>query len=369
MQHFLSFLHLTAKYRSLMPKSLFFVLLLFTCLHLQSQSLFDSLYTSYRTEVYFATGKADLSVADGQRLDTLVTQLRAHPLSLHIRITAHTDSVGNPAANQALSERRAQALRKALQLRGLQAADMYIAGFGEKQPAASNDTEEGRQRNRRATLEVIKQVPMATFGGRITDQETGKGIPDALVLLRSKTRADSTRTDTAGYYSVRLPKDSVVKVEAVAPNYFFESVTMKVFGSPELYKKYKVSPDIQLPSAKAGEKAILRDLFFVGNQAVLLKVSEPELPKVLKFMQINPDLSIEVAGHINHPNLEPEKLAKWEWDLSVDRAKLVYDYLLKNGIAAERMTYQGYGNKEMLFPKGGTEEQQQQNRRVEIRVK
>lgn len=352
-----------------MPKFLLFALFLLSALNLQSQSLFDSLYTSYRTEVYFATGKSDLSPADGLRLDTLVSQLRAQPLALHIRITAHTDSVGNPAANQALSERRAQTLYKALQQRGLQTADIDIAGFGEKQPAASNNTEEGRQRNRRATLEVIKQVPMATFGGRITDKTTGDGIPDALVLLRTKTRADSTRTDTAGYYSVRLPKDSVVKVEAVAPNYFFESATMKVFGSPELYKKYKISPDISLPTAKAGEKAVLRDLFFVGNQAVLLKVSEPELPKVLKFMQINPGLNIEVAGHINHPNLAPEKLAKWEWDLSVDRAKLVYEYLLKNGIAAERMAYQGYGNKEMLFPKGGTEEQQQQNRRVEIRVK
>lgn len=351
-----------------MYRPLITVLLLVTCLHLQSQSLFDSLYTSYQTEVYFATGKAELSPTDGLRLDTLVARLRAQPMALHIRITAHTDSVGNPAANQALSERRAQTLYKALQQRGLQAADIDIVGYGEKQPAATNSTEEGRQRNRRATLEVIKQVPMATFAGRITDQTTGQGIPDALVLLRSKTRADSTRTDTAGYYRVRLPKDSVVKVEAVAPNYFFESATMKVFGSPELYKKYKISPDISLPPAKAGEKAVLRDLFFVGNEAILLKVSEPELPKVLKFMQINPEISIEVAGHINHPGTPPDKLAKWEWELSVNRAKLVYDYLLKNGISADRMMYKGYGNKEMLFPKGGTEAQQQQNRRVEIRV-
>ncbi|MCC6413879.1 MAG: OmpA family protein [Saprospiraceae bacterium] len=351
-----------------MLRPLLFLFFLLFCLNLQSQSLFDSLYTSYQTEVYFATGKADLSAADGLRLDTLVAQLRAQPMALHIRITAHTDSVGNPAANQALSERRAQTLYKALQQRGLQTTDIDVAGFGENQPAASNDTEEGRQCNRRATLEVIKQVPMATFGGRITDQTTGEGIPDALVLLRSKTRADSTRTDTAGYYKVRLPKDSVVKVEALAPNYFFESVTMRVFGSPDLYEKYKISPDITLPPAKAGEKAILRDFFFVGNQAILLKVSKPELPKVLKFMQINPDLKIEVSGHVNHPNLSPEHLLKWEWDLSENRAKLVYDYLLENGIAAERMTYKGYGNKEMLFPKGGTEAQQQQNRRVEIRV-
>lgn len=160
-----------------MPRPLLVAFFFLTCLNLRSQSLFDSLYTGYRTEVYFATGKAELSAADGLRLDTLVSQLRAQPLALHIRITAHTDSVGNPAANQTLSERRAQTLYKALQQRGLKASDIDIAGFGEKQPAASNDTEEGRQRNRRATLEVIKQAPMATFGGRITDKTTGEGIP------------------------------------------------------------------------------------------------------------------------------------------------------------------------------------------------
>ena len=114
---------------------------------------------------------------------------------------------------------------------------------------------------------------------------------------------------------------------------------------------------------------MLRDLFFVGNEAILLKVSEPELPKVLRFLQINPTLQIEIAGHINRPGVKPEKLSAWEWDLSVNRAKLVYDYLLENGIPATRLRYKGYGNSEMLFPDlGSTEEQQQQNRRVEVRV-
>lgn len=332
-----------------------------------SQSIFDSLYAAKSAEVYFAFGKAELTPEAGAVLDSLVANLKAEPRYLRIRITAHTDSIGSPAANENLSKRRAAAVRDKLLQRGLGDAQIEIAGFGERRPAASNSTEEGRQKNRRATLDIITAVPMATFAGQVKDRDSGKGV-EASITFRSKTRLDSTRTDSAGFYSVRLPKDSVVKIEAVAPNYFFQTMTAKIFGSPELYEKYKLSPDIALPPAKVGETAILRDLFFVGDEAILLKVSEPELPKILKFMQINPNLKVEIAGHINGPGLIMENEPAWRRSLSERRAKLVYDYLLKNGIPAERMTYKGYENKQMLFPKPQNEKEAEQNRRVEIRV-
>jgi outer membrane protein OmpA-like peptidoglycan-associated protein len=145
-------------------------------------------------------------------------------------------------------------------------------------------------------------------------------------------------------------------------------MTAKIFGSPELYKKYKVNPDIVLSPAKVGETAVLRDLFFVGDEAILLKVSEPELPKILKFMQLNPDLKVEIAGHINGPNLVMRNEPLWRQSLSERRAKVVYDYLLKNGIPAGRMTWKGYMNTQMLFPNPKSEQESEQNRRVEIRV-
>lgn len=332
-----------------------------------TQSVFDSIYAAKSAEVYFAFGKADLTPEAGAVLDSLVANLKAEPRYLRIRITAHTDSIGSPAANEALSKRRAAAVRDKLLLRGLGDAQIEIAGFGERRPAASNSTEEGRQRNRRATLDVLTSVPMATFSGRVKDRDSGKGVA-ATVTFSTKTRVDSTRTDSAGFYSVRLPKDSVVKMEAVAPNYFFQTMTAKIFGSPELYKKYKISPDIVLPPAKVGETAVLRDLFFVGDEAILLKVSEPELPKILKFMQINPDLKVEIAGHINGPRLVMENEPEWRQSLSERRAKLIYEYLLKNDIPAERMTYKGYKNTRMLFPNPKNEKESEQNRRVEIRV-
>jgi outer membrane protein OmpA-like peptidoglycan-associated protein len=121
-------------------------------------------------------------------------------------------------------------------------------------------------------------------------------------------------------------------------------------------------------SALSGERAILKDLFFVGDSAILLKASEPQLPLILKFMRINPDLQIEIAGHINGSGIDMAFESSWRRSLSTRRAKLIYDYLLKNGIDPSSMSYKGYENKEMLFPKPKNDYESEQNRRVEIRV-
>ncbi|MFN4257479.1 MAG: OmpA family protein, partial [Saprospiraceae bacterium] len=84
--------------------------------------------------------------------------------------------------------------------------------------------------------------------------------------------------------------------------------------------------------------------------------------------QINPDLKIEIAGHINQPLIAPDRLPAWEQRLSERRAEMVFNYLIQNGIGPERLSWKGYGNREMLFPKPKSEAEHAQNRRVEIRV-
>ncbi len=349
-----------------------------------AQSIFDSLYEAQTLPVYFETGKYQLDAAAEQVLDALSLSFKDLSTDKTLRITAYTDDVGGAIFNEKLAQQRGEAVANALKKRGVPAnAIISVLAYGERKPAALNSTEEGRRLNRRALIEVAKKVPMRVFEGRISDKKTGAGI-ESLVTFQTKTRKDSVQTDTTGRYSVKLPKDSVVRMEIQAKDHFFESTTFKVFGSPELYKKYKVSPDIQLSPAEPGESAILRNLFFVGDQDVLLKMSEPELPKILRFLQLNPDLIIEVGGHINLPY--PEKnnyvlapgqtpaeymLSKQELykqHLSEARAKTVYIWLLKHGIPKERMTFKGYNNSKMLFPHTIDQFEQEQNRRVEITV-
>ena len=85
-------------------------------------------------------------------------------------------------------------------------------------------------------------------------------------------------------------------------------------------------------------------------------------------MQLNDTITIEIAGHINRPNYPPVDKLSWDFKLSEKRAKMVYDYLLENNIPKERISYKGYGNFQMRYPKARSEKEQAQNRRVEIRV-
>ncbi len=77
----------------------------------------------------------------------------SHP-GLSLQIEGHTDSVGGDDFNQQLSERRADSVRDFLAEQGVSASSITARGFGKTQPVASNDTPEGRQRNRRVELVV-----------------------------------------------------------------------------------------------------------------------------------------------------------------------------------------------------------------------
>ncbi len=104
-------------------------------------------------DVLFETGKYALRPAARERLARVSGILLAYP-SLNVAIEGHTDSVGSEEYNQTLSEQRAEAVRQYFVEAGVNAASVTARGFGKLQPVASNDTAEGRQRNRRVELIV-----------------------------------------------------------------------------------------------------------------------------------------------------------------------------------------------------------------------
>ncbi|MBB1517618.1 OmpA family protein [Aquipseudomonas guryensis] len=104
--------------------------------------------------INFDTGKADLK-ADGQAsVREIVSMLSSAP-ELKIAIEGHTDNVGQPADNKALSERRAQSVMAAIVAAGIPAERLQAAGFGQERPVADNRSAEGRAKNRR--VELVKQ--------------------------------------------------------------------------------------------------------------------------------------------------------------------------------------------------------------------
>lgn len=102
-------------------------------------------------QIQFVTGSAEID-REGRALLNRLAAVAVRCLNssvMRVEIAGHTDSVGDDATNQALSERRAEAVRAALADRGVRAEAMTAAGFGESQPIATNNTPEGRAQNRR----------------------------------------------------------------------------------------------------------------------------------------------------------------------------------------------------------------------------
>lgn len=103
--------------------------------------------------VLFVTAKADLLPIARSKLDQVAAVLKDQP-DQKIIVEGHTDSVGTPASNQALSEKRAQSVRDYLVSRGVPAEAIQAVGFGPDRPVADNKTAEGRADNRRVEIVV-----------------------------------------------------------------------------------------------------------------------------------------------------------------------------------------------------------------------
>jgi OOP family OmpA-OmpF porin len=104
----------------------------------------------------FAFGSARPTNESMKTLDEIATLLKAHP-SATIRVESHTDAVGDQEANLNLSQARAESIKNELVDRGVDRARIETAGMGQNLPAASNDTPEGRARNRRSEIVVTSR--------------------------------------------------------------------------------------------------------------------------------------------------------------------------------------------------------------------
>jgi outer membrane protein OmpA-like peptidoglycan-associated protein len=105
------------------------------------------------SDVLFDTGSATLRPPAREKLAKISGIVLAHP-GLTLQIEGHTDSVGSDQMNQQLSERRADSVRDFLIAQGVTGSSVTAQGFGKTRPVATNDTAEGRQKNRRVELVV-----------------------------------------------------------------------------------------------------------------------------------------------------------------------------------------------------------------------
>lgn len=221
-----------------------------------------------------------------------------------IKIYGHTDQIGTEAYNDKLSIQRAETVRDYFIGAGIdRTAIVIVQGKGENQLISTQMDEASRQKNRR-------------------------------VLLVHETKA--------------MPTPAAETVQTDEP---------------------KLVDIVQNKDVKVGDKLILKHINFEGSRHVFLESAWPALRELLEVMKTMPNLKIAIEGHICcfYDMGDAIDLDLGTPNLSYQRAKAVYQYLVKNGIDPARMTYQGFARK---FPitEERTEEEAVMNRRVEIRI-
>jgi outer membrane protein OmpA-like peptidoglycan-associated protein len=114
-------------------------------------------------KVQFETGKADIKSESHGLLNEVAQVLKENPQVEVISVEGHTDSTGSPDFNRKLSQQRAESVAKYLSGKGVKAARMEPKGFGPDRPIADNETDPGREANRRVEFNIVKQGPKKTL--------------------------------------------------------------------------------------------------------------------------------------------------------------------------------------------------------------
>lgn len=206
----------------------------------------------------------------------------------------------------------------------------------------------------------------ATIIISVRDKKTANPLSGKISVFKKgqeDTEALMTKDSSGATWQAALAQTYTVKV--TAPGYFDFSKEVKT-----TYHGGTIKVDAELTAIEIGVNVIFEDILFYGNRAEFLPESTPSLRNLYNTLKSNPSLKIEIQGHVNCPSSYDncDKQADFNNQLSLDRAKAVYDYLVEKGIDPSRLTYAGYGASRMLYPDARSEDKMKKNRRVEVVV-
>lgn len=196
--------------------------------------------------------------------------------------------------------------------------------------------------------------------GYIIDGKTNLPLYASVEIVSIKTGARVSKfysDRVKGDYMAVLPEDGKYRIYLESPGYFFKSVEfdfVKESGNKNM--------DISLNRIEKESKEELKNIFFDTGSALLRPESEIELERLTEMLRHNANLQIEIAGHTDDVGNETSNL-----DLSKKRAGAVVTHLQKKGIPENRMTAKGYGKSQPKVA-NTTEQNRQQNRRIEIKI-
>jgi outer membrane protein OmpA-like peptidoglycan-associated protein len=164
---------------------------------------------------------------------------------------------------------------------------------------------------------------------------------------------------SSGEFLASLPEGKTYALNVSMDGYLFYS------GQFILSNKNNIDPfnlSIPLDPIAIGEKVALKNIFFESNSFQLKNESKYELIKLSEFLISQPPIKIEIGGHTDYIGDDKTNVL-----LSSNRAKSVFDYLLKLGVSNQQLIYKGYG-KSQPIESNNTELGRAANRRTEIKI-
>ena len=206
-----------------------------------------------------------------------------------------------------------------------------------------------------------KPKPVFTLKGRITDPD---GNPlQAKIVLEDLDTGDTLAIinndpETGEYFTV-LPAEKRVAYTVMSRNHLFKSDHI---DTGKLEESKEEALDVELQPIEEKKEIVLNNIFFDFNSADLRPESIIELKKVVKIMQENPKLVVEIQGHTDSVGTD-----KYNLKLSQSRAEAVANYLIEQGIVKERFKVVGYGEAQPIAS-NSTDEGRQKNRRVVFKI-
>ena len=290
--------------------------------------------------IYFESDSAALTEETREMLVPIADQLKAAE-DFYIEVIGHTDSTASAEHNRKLSLARALSVYDELINLGVPKARLVALGKGEHEPIASNDTEEGKRKNRRIEFRLQKKPDLEDT--RVTkDEAVTQEVVETPRALPVPGPQDAA------------PTPPVPPVEPLAPE-------------PDLAKPPAVDipPELNLniDSTKTVQSIHMDILAFTSDSAVLTAQTRQMLVPIAEQLKAAQEFHIEVIGHT-----DSTASAIHNQRLSHARARAVYAELIKLGVDPQRLSAYGRGE-DAPIASNLIQEGRRRNRRIEFRLR
>ncbi|MES2679356.1 MAG: OmpA family protein [Bacteroidota bacterium] len=209
---------------------------------------------------------------------------------------------------------------------------------------------------------VIKSARLTLLKGYVRDSKTNEAIEASIDLIDNDKNiivATFKSNSSTGKYLVTLPSGKNYGISVKREGYLFHSEN---FNLPENADYQEFIQDIALKKIEIGSTIILRNIFFDSDKASIKPESVNELDRLIKLLNDNPGLKIELASHT-----DADGAAEYNIKLSDSRSASVVDYLIGKGIVSARLVAKGYGETKPIAP-NDTPAGKQKNRRTEFKI-